>query len=79
MLFDTHAHLDDPQFNEDREQVIDSLASYGVTKVTNIGADLATSRAAVRLAETYPFLYAAVGVHPSETTGMTDELSLIHI
>ena len=73
MLFDTHAHLDDPQFNEDREQVIDSLASYGVTKVTNIGADLATSRAAVRLDETYPFLYAAVGVHPSETTGMTDE------
>lgn len=72
MLFDTHAHLDDPQFDNDREQVIQSLSSYGVTKVTNIGADLSTSRAAVQLAETYPFIYAAVGVHPSETTGMSD-------
>ena len=63
-IFDSHAHYDDPAFDGDREQLLDSLAEAGVETVLTIGADLATSRAAVALAERYPFLWAAVGVHP---------------
>lgn len=71
MLFDTHAHFDDPRFDEDREKVIDSLADYGVGRVVNIGSCLGTSRNAVALAEKYDFIYATVGVHP----GYVEELS----
>lgn len=63
-IFDSHAHYDDPAFDPDRREVLSSLAGAGVETVMTIGADLATSRAAVELAEEYPFLWAAVGVHP---------------
>lgn len=64
MLFDTHAHLDDPVFDGDREEVISSLASYGVGLVLNPGADPEGCVKAVELAEKYSFIYAAVGIHP---------------
>ncbi|MBR5152320.1 MAG: TatD family hydrolase [Clostridia bacterium] len=73
MLFDTHAHLDDPQFDADRDAVIRSLKEYGVSRVTNIGADINTSRQAVALANQYDFIYASVGVHPGEISGMCNE------
>lgn len=72
MLFDTHAHLDDPQFDKDREAVIASLRNFGVTKVMNIGADIKTSKASVALATQYDCIYASVGVHPSETENMDE-------
>ncbi len=62
-IFDSHAHYDDPAFDPDRESLLASLAGAGVEAMT-IGADLATSQAAVALAERHPFLWAAVGVHP---------------
>lgn len=71
-LYDTHAHLDDEQFDADRDEVISQMAEAGVGLINNIGADLASSRASLALAEKYDFIYAAVGVHPSETVGMTD-------
>ena len=52
MLFDSHAHFDDPQFDGDRETVLKSLNSLGVGYITNIGANLETSQAAVALANT---------------------------
>ncbi|MBQ2614130.1 MAG: TatD family hydrolase [Clostridia bacterium] len=73
MLFDTHAHFDDPQFDEDREQVIQSLRDYGVGNVTNIGASMETSRQAVALANQYDFIYATVGVHPGEVDELTEQ------
>ena len=63
-IFDSHAHYDDPAFDPDREELLSSLAGKGVETVLTIGADLETSRAAVALAERFPFLWAAVGVHP---------------
>lgn len=63
-IFDSHAHYDDPAFDPDREEVLTCLAGSGVEGAVTIGADLPTSRAAVSLAERYPFLWAAVGVHP---------------
>lgn len=63
-IFDSHAHYDDPAFDPDRREVLSSLSAAGVEGAVTIGADLASSRAAVKLAEEYPFLWAAVGVHP---------------
>lgn len=67
MLFDTHAHLDDARFDEDRESVIAGLPKQGVRLLVNVGADMDSCRTSVSLAEQYDFIYAAVGVHPDET------------
>ena len=72
MLFDTHVHLDDNQFDNDREEVIASLKDWNVTKVMNIGSCMETSRASVKLADKYDFIYSTVGVHPGYVTNMTD-------
>ena len=72
MIFDTHAHYDDPRFDEDREDVIASLSSFGVGTVCNVGSDMESSRTTLALAKKYDFIYAAVGVHPESVGGMTD-------
>ena len=64
VLFDTHAHYDAEQFDQDREAVLAGLHLRGVSLVVNPGCDIPTSRAAVELAHAWPFLYAAVGYHP---------------
>ena len=69
MLFDTHAHYDSRQFNEDRDELLSSLPEQGVSLILNPGCDIPTSRMAVELAEKYPFMYAAVGFHPEELEG----------
>ena len=66
MLFDTHAHYDAEQFDQDRDAVLASLPSRGVSLVVNPGCDIPSSRRAVELARRWPFLYAAVGYHPEE-------------
>lgn len=71
LLFDTHAHYDSRQFDADRDAVLSALPSRGVELVVNPGCDLPSSRTAVELAERYPFLYAAVGVHPEDCAGWT--------
>lgn len=72
MLIDTHVHLDDPKFDADRDAVIQRAAASGVEAFVTIGCDLATSRAAVALADRYPSVYAAVGVHPHEAKQVGD-------
>ena len=69
MLFDTHAHFDSRQFNEDRDELLSSLPGQGVSLIVNPGCDIPTSRTAVELAEKYPFVYAAVGFHPEDLEG----------
>ena len=64
MLFDTHAHMDDRAFDEDRSQLLSSLPGSGLALVMNPGCSLESSRNAVALAGQYPWLYAAVGSHP---------------
>ena len=64
MLFDTHAHLNDPVFDEDRDALISGLPAQGVGLVMNPGCSLENSRQAIAIAEKYPFVYAAVGTHP---------------
>ena len=64
MLFDTHAHYDDEKFDEDRDALLRSMPENGVGLILNPGCDLPSSRKAIQYAETYPFVYAAVGLHP---------------
>ena len=64
MLFDTHAHLDDRAFADDRAALLASLPEAGLALVMNPGCSLASSRNAVALAEQYSYIYAAVGSHP---------------
>lgn len=71
-LFDTHAHYDAEQFDEDRDEVLDALAQSDVGLVVNPGCDITSSRMAVSLAEKYSYIYAAVGIHPEECGGFTE-------
>ena len=64
MLFDTHAHLDDRAFEEDREALLAALPEQGLELVMNPGCSLASSRNVVKIAEAYDYIYAAVGSHP---------------
>ena len=72
MLFDSHAHLDDEAFSSDRYEIIETLKENGVGNFINVGSTMASSEFSLSLAEKYPFVYAAVGVHPSECEDMTD-------
>ncbi len=73
MLIDTHTHLDDARYESDRETMIARAREAGVDSMITIGCDLATSRAAVALANQYPFVYASIGVHPHEVKHITPD------
>ena len=68
-IFDTHAHYDSGGFNSDRMEVLASLPAANVTLVVDPGCDVESSRKAVELAERFPHVYAAVGIHPSDCAG----------
>ncbi|MFC0190360.1 TatD family hydrolase [Fictibacillus aquaticus] len=72
-MFDTHAHLNAHQFKEDQEEVIQRALDEGVEKIVVVGFDEQTIKDALLLAETYDFIYAAVGWHPVDAIDMTDE------
>jgi TatD DNase family protein len=68
-LTDTHCHLNFERFDPDRQAVLERAFQAGVGRILIPGLDLASSRSAVELAHSHPPLYAAVGIHPSETSG----------
>lgn len=72
MLIDTHTHLDDARYDADRDEMIARAHEAGVERMVTIGCDLATSQAAVALADRYPSIYASIGVHPHEVKHITD-------
>ena len=65
-IFDTHAHYDDPAYDDDREELLRTLPSQGIGAVADIGANLSSSAAACDLAVRYDYIYAVVGVHPED-------------
>ena len=73
MIFETHAHYDDESFDEDREQLLCSLPVQGIGRVINVGASIETTKTTLALAAKYDFIYAAVGVHPSDIDGLNEE------
>ena len=71
-IFDTHAHYDADRFDSDRDALLSAMPGVGVGLVLDPGCDLPSSRAAAELAERYPHVYAAVGVHPEDCDGFQD-------
>lgn len=66
MLADTHCHLDFPEFNQDREEVIQRAKEAGIDYIVNIGSSLSGSQRSYELAQKYEFIYATCGIHPHE-------------
>ncbi|MFC5529988.1 TatD family hydrolase [Cohnella yongneupensis] len=79
MLIDTHAHLDSPKFDNDREEVIARAKAAGIDTIVNIGFNRETIPTTMALAEQYPFIYAAVGWHPTDAIDMRLEEDLAWI
>ena len=70
-IFDTHAHYDDEKFDEDRNALLSSLPSKGVELVMNCATNPASIQSTLVLAETFEFIYAAIGFHPEDLIGLT--------
>ena len=74
MLFDTHAHMDDRAFDQDREALLAALPGQGIGLLMNPGCSLASSRNAAALAREYEYIYAAVGSHPDAADEVNSEV-----
>ena len=66
MIFETHAHYDDRRFDDDREELLQKMEEAGIGRIINSGASVDSTKKTVELAEKYPNVYAAVGVHPTD-------------
>lgn len=73
MYFESHAHLDDKRFREDREELLGLLPSCGIDYVVNVGCDVKSSKQSIRLAERYDYIFASVGIHPHELYDMSSQ------
>lgn len=72
MIFDTHAHYGDHRFDEDRNELLLGMKEKGIGNIVEVGADKGSTATAVEMAEKYDFVYAAVGVHPSDVEELTE-------
>ena len=72
-IFDSHAHFDDPRFDEDRAELLERIHKEGVDYIVSIGCDEAGCRNSVALAEQYDYVYATVGWHPEFAGSWTPE------
>lgn len=73
LIFDTHAHYDDRKFDEDRDSLLKSLPNQGIARVVNVGANLASCKTTLALAKAHDFMYAAIGIHPTEVGELNEE------
>ena len=74
MLFDTHVHLNDPCFDADRKELMDSLPEKGISLAMNAGCSLESSREGLTMAARYPYLYCSVGSHPDAADEVCDRV-----
>lgn len=74
VFFDTHAHLDYPEFEGDLTEVVSRARAAGISKIISIGTDLESSRRAIRLANRHDCIYAAIGWHPSQAHESPDDI-----
>ena len=65
-IFDSHAHYDDPRFDEDRDALLGSMAEHGVRAIMNVGNTHHANLAGIELAKQYPFIYCSIGIHPDQ-------------
>lgn len=71
-IFESHAHYDDAAFDEDREALLSTMRENRIGTILNVGASIDSTKNAVKLAHNHDFIYAAVGVHPSETKDLSE-------
>ena len=71
-IFETHAHYEDVKFDSDREELLALLPKQNIEYVINVGSNLETTRKSIELAKQYDFIYAAVGVHPSDIAELNE-------
>ena len=73
-LFDSHCHLDDERFDEDREEIIEKIKESGVTKLVSAGYSIEGSRKGVELSKKYEFIYTTCGLSPNDIPQTEEEL-----
>ncbi|MCL2045072.1 MAG: TatD family hydrolase [Oscillospiraceae bacterium] len=73
MYFDTHAHYDDKQFNDNRMEVLDIMESAGISLILNAASSEESAEICIELADKYEFIYASIGVHPHDAKTMNDD------
>uniref|UniRef100_UPI00405770BB TatD family hydrolase n=1 Tax=Agathobacter sp. TaxID=2021311 RepID=UPI00405770BB len=72
MIFETHAHYDSSRFEDDRDELLKGMEEAGIGRIINSGASVNSTKETIKLAQAYPHVYAAVGVHPSEIKEMDE-------
>lgn len=72
-IFETHAHYEDKAFDADRDELLKSLAAGDIEYVVNVGSNMDTCREIAKMVKKYDFLYGALGIHPSDIRGVTEE------
>jgi TatD DNase family protein len=73
MIFESHAHYDSRKFDEDREELLNSMQENGIGTIINVGATWKSVTTGLELANQYPFVYAALGLHPDEVGDLNEE------
>ena len=73
MIFDTHVHYDDEQFDSDREELLSALTAAGIGAAVDVGSTPESLDKLMEIARTHDHIYAAVGIHPDEVGSITDE------
>lgn len=73
-IFDTHAHYDDKAFEEDRDILLPALHRQGVEFIVNMSSDPDSLSTTLAMADQYPFVYGAIGIHPEYISSMTEEI-----
>lgn len=73
MIFESHAHYDDSAFDADREEILNQCREQGIETIINVSASLNSVKSTLALAEKYPFIYGAVGIHPDEAGELSEE------
>jgi TatD DNase family protein len=73
MIFESHAHYNDEAFDNDRDEILSNMRSNGIEYILNIGADIDSTRKSIELSQKYPYVFAAVGVHPDEVGELNEE------
>ncbi len=72
-IFDSHAHYDDPRFDDDREVLLSGMRDNGVDYIVNISSSMDTLHKTLEIIKKYPYVYGSAGVHPSECGGLTED------
>ncbi len=72
-IFDSHAHYDSERYAEDRDSVLSQMPENGICAILNCASDVESAKMSIELSEKYPFIYAAVGVHPHEAEDVSDD------